>query len=134
MELVLHYFIGQIQGGVGIRMPDWRFQPEAALAFSNSRPGQSHETWLGSNLAWPRPRFLYVKCKKMCYRSVCVQESYSEQYMSSSSSSSVNSPSHKNSSTSDLSSEPTKFLPVLKFSWSLSVVSSPSNIEDVEGS
>ena len=37
--------------------------PEAASAFSNPRPGQSRETWLGSGLAWPRPRLLYVKCK-----------------------------------------------------------------------
>ena len=33
-----------------------------ALAFSNPRPGQSHETWLGSSFAWPRPQLLYVKC------------------------------------------------------------------------
>jgi hypothetical protein len=38
--------------------------PEAALAFSNPRPGQSHETWLGSSLARPRLWLLYVKCKK----------------------------------------------------------------------
>ena len=33
---------------------------EVASAFSNPRPGQSCQTWLGSGLAWPRPRLLYV--------------------------------------------------------------------------
>ena len=32
-----------------------------ALAFSNTRPGQSHQLWLGSGLARPRLRLLYGK-------------------------------------------------------------------------
>jgi hypothetical protein len=35
--------------------------PEAALASSNLRPGQSRHSRLGSGLAWPRPWLLYVK-------------------------------------------------------------------------
>ena len=35
--------------------------PEAASAFSNPRPGQSHQTRLGSGLAQPRSWLLYVK-------------------------------------------------------------------------
>jgi hypothetical protein len=42
--------------------------PEAALAFSNTRPGQSHETQLGLGLAWPRPQLLYVKHGFFSYR------------------------------------------------------------------
>ena len=37
--------------------------PEAALAFSNARPGQCHQPRLGLGLAWPRPWLLYVKYK-----------------------------------------------------------------------
>jgi hypothetical protein len=30
-------------------------RPEAALAFSDRGLGQSHHSWLGPGLAWPRP-------------------------------------------------------------------------------
>jgi hypothetical protein len=116
---------------LGLKAPALAW-PEAASAFSNPRPGQSREPRLGSGLARPRPRLLYVKCTIFRYRSVGVQESYSEQYIDSSSSSSISSPSHENSSISDSSSEPAKSLPVLAFSCS-SLVSSPSDIEDGAG-
>ena len=41
--------------------------PEAALALSNLRPGQSCHSRLGSGLAWLRPWLLYVKAKKARY-------------------------------------------------------------------
>jgi len=44
----------------GVPTPAW---PEAALAFEYPRPGQSRQRGLGSGLAWPRPRLLYVKCQ-----------------------------------------------------------------------
>jgi hypothetical protein len=43
---------------------------EAALAFWNLRPGQSHQPRLGPGLAWPRPRLLYVKCSNFAHRSI----------------------------------------------------------------
>jgi hypothetical protein len=51
---------------LGLKAPALAW-PEAALAFSNPRPGQSRETWLGSGLARPRPQLLYVKCKFFYY-------------------------------------------------------------------
>jgi hypothetical protein len=45
---------------LGLKAPALAW-PEAALAFSNPRPGQSRRPRLGPGLAWPRPRLLYVK-------------------------------------------------------------------------
>ena len=42
---------------LGLKAPALAW-PELALAFSNTRPGQSHQTRLGLGLAQPRPRLL----------------------------------------------------------------------------
>ena len=48
---------------LGLKAPALAW-PEAALAFSNPRPGQSHRPRLGPGLAWPRPWLVYVKIFK----------------------------------------------------------------------
>jgi hypothetical protein len=44
---------------LGLKAPALAW-PEAALAFSNVRPGQSRQPRLGLGLARPRPRLFYV--------------------------------------------------------------------------
>ena len=39
----------------------------AALAFSNPRPGQSRQTWLGSGLARPRPQLFVCEMYNFFY-------------------------------------------------------------------
>jgi hypothetical protein len=45
---------------LGLKAPALAW-PEAALACSNPRPGQSCQPGLGPGLAWPRPRLFCVK-------------------------------------------------------------------------
>jgi len=55
--------LGEISGvpaRLGLKAPALAW-PEAALASSNLRPGQSRHSRLGPGLAWLRPRLLYVK-------------------------------------------------------------------------
>ena len=52
-------FTSAVPARLGLKAPALAW-PEVALASSNARPGQSHLTWLGLGLAWPRPRLFGI--------------------------------------------------------------------------
>ena len=57
---ILSYLLDSaVLARLGLKAPALAW-PEVALASSNTRLGQSHQTWLGLGLAWPRPRLFGI--------------------------------------------------------------------------
>ena len=62
-KLSLSFMIRVIPAWLGLKATALAW-PGATSACSIPRPGQSCQLWLGSSLAWPGPRLLYVTMKK----------------------------------------------------------------------
>jgi len=60
MQHAEHHSTSAVLAWLGLKALDLAWL-EVALAFPNTRPSQSHQPGLGSGLAWPRLRLLYVK-------------------------------------------------------------------------